>query len=58
MRKRTHVTMTARDFRSTDSALMPTPFQNIALDLVFEVIGEERINRTHKEYMEIAAKLP
>ena len=36
----------------------PTPIQNIALDLVFEVMGEERINRTDKEYMEIAAKLP
>jgi hypothetical protein len=36
----------------------PTSIQNIALELVFEVMGEERINRSREEYMEIAAKLP
>jgi len=35
-----------------------TAIQNIALDQVFDVMGEERINRTPKEYMEIAAQLP
>jgi hypothetical protein len=36
----------------------PTPIQNIALDLVFEVMGEERVNRTSQEYRAIAARLP
>ena len=35
-----------------------TSVQNIVLDLVFEVMGEERINRTQREYMAIAARLP
>lgn len=36
----------------------PTPHQNIALDLVFLVMGEERLNRTQQEYLDIAARLP
>ena len=36
----------------------PTPIQNIALNLVFAVLGEHRFNRTYDEYMNIAAKLP
>jgi hypothetical protein len=36
----------------------PTQIQNIALDLIFAVMGEERINRTYDEYMAIAARLP
>jgi hypothetical protein len=36
----------------------PTPIQNIALHLIFAVMGEDRINRTYDEYMAIAARLP
>jgi hypothetical protein len=36
----------------------PTPIQEIALNLMFAVMRERRINRTHKEYMAIAANLP
>jgi hypothetical protein len=36
----------------------PTPIQNIALNLIFAVMGEGRINRSYSEYMAIAAKLP
>ena len=36
----------------------PTPIQNIALDLAFAAVGEDRINRTQEEYAAIAAKLP
>lgn len=36
----------------------PTPVQNKVLDLVFEIMHEERINRTYEEYMAIAARLP
>lgn len=36
----------------------PTPNQNIALALVFEVMGEEQMNRGYEEYMAIAARLP
>jgi hypothetical protein len=35
-----------------------TPIQNLALDLVFEVMAEERINRRYEEYLAIAARLP
>ena len=35
-----------------------TSFQNIALSLVFDVMGESRYNRSYQEYMEIAARLP
>ncbi|MBN8966158.1 MAG: hypothetical protein J0H89_12455 [Rhizobiales bacterium] len=35
-----------------------TSTENIAIDLVFDVLGEERLNRTSKEYMDIAARLP
>jgi hypothetical protein len=38
--------------------IFPTPYQNIALDLTFLVMGEERINRTQEEYFDIAARLP
>lgn len=36
----------------------PTVIQDIALNLVFSVMGERRINRTQQEYAAIAAKLP
>jgi hypothetical protein len=36
----------------------PTPTQDIALNLVFVVMEEERNNRTYGEYMAIAARLP
>jgi hypothetical protein len=36
----------------------PTNIQDIALNLVFAVMGEQRINRTQQEYAAIAAKLP
>jgi hypothetical protein len=35
----------------------PTPIQEIAINLIFAVMGEERINRTYDEYMAIAARL-
>lgn len=43
---------------STNSSAFPTMVQNIALDLVFEVMGEGRINRTTEEYHAIARRLP
>ena len=36
----------------------PTPIQNITLDLAFDVMGESRINRTQRAYMDIAARFP
>jgi hypothetical protein len=36
----------------------PTPIQDIALNLIFRVMGERRCNRTREEYAAIAAKLP
>lgn len=36
----------------------PTPIQDIALDLAFDVMGESRINRTYQAYMDIAAQFP
>ena len=36
----------------------PTVIQNIALSLIFAVMGECRYNRTLDEYMAIAARLP
>jgi hypothetical protein len=36
----------------------PTVLQDIALNLVFAVMGEQRINRTQQEYAAITAKLP
>jgi hypothetical protein len=36
----------------------PTPIQDIALNLIFAVMGESRINRTYDEYMAIATRLP
>jgi hypothetical protein len=36
----------------------PTPIQDIALNFVFAVMHEERVNRTRDEYMAIAAGLP
>jgi len=36
----------------------PTPIQDIAINLTFAVMGEERVNRTYDEYMAIAARLP
>jgi hypothetical protein len=37
---------------------LPTPIQEIALNLIFTVMGERRCNRTPGEYAAIAAKLP
>jgi hypothetical protein len=37
---------------------LPTPIENVVLDIAFDLIGESRINRTHDEYMQIAARLP
>ena len=37
---------------------LPTPIENIVLDVAFDLIGESRINRTHDEYVQIAARLP
>lgn len=36
----------------------PTAVQNIVLSLIFAIRGESRMNRTQKEYQEIAARLP
>jgi len=36
----------------------PTPFQDIALNLIFTVVGECRFNRTREEYTAIARNLP
>ena len=36
----------------------PTTIQDIALNLIFAVMGERRFNRMHHEYMAIAARLP
>jgi len=36
----------------------PTSTQNIAINLIFEWMGEERYNRTYEEYMNIAKRLP
>jgi hypothetical protein len=36
----------------------PTSIQEIALNLIFVVMGESRINRTFDEYMAIAKRLP
>lgn len=35
-----------------------TSRENLALNLIFEHMGEERMNRTAKEYEAIAAALP
>jgi hypothetical protein len=37
---------------------LPTPIQDIAINLVFAAMGEEIINRTSEEYSQIAAGLP
>ena len=37
---------------------LPTPIQDIALNLVFDEMGECRFNRTYQAYMDIAARLP
>lgn len=34
------------------------PYENLALSLIFEVMGETRFNRSSGEYMAIAARLP
>jgi hypothetical protein len=36
----------------------PTPIQDIALNLIFGIMGECRVNRRAHEYAEIAARLP
>jgi hypothetical protein len=36
----------------------PTPIQNLALKLIFAVMGESRFSRTPDEYKAIAARLP
>jgi hypothetical protein len=48
-----------RDFGDmTKRAQFTTPIQDIALNLMFAVMGEKRFNRTYDEYMDIAARLP
>ena len=42
----------------TRKQIGPTVIQDIALNLVFSVMGERRINRAQQEYADIAAKLP
>lgn len=39
-------------------ARFPTSIENIALDLIFEYMGESRSNRTFDDYMRIASELP
>jgi hypothetical protein len=39
-------------------SLFPTSAENIALDLIFHWLGEERCNRTMDEYRSIAKRLP
>ncbi len=36
----------------------PTSKQNIALNLIFDWLGESRYNRTDEEFAEIASRLP
>lgn len=36
----------------------PTPAENIVINLIFEWLGESRINRRFDEYMAIAARFP
>ena len=36
----------------------PTPIQDIALNLIFAEMDEERINRSDDEYRDIAARVP
>jgi len=42
----------------TSHGTFPDPIQNLALGLVFEVMGERRLNRTYSEYEDIAERLP
>jgi hypothetical protein len=39
-------------------AKFPTPIQNLALSLTFDVMGERQNDRTAQEYKDIAARLP
>lgn len=48
----------SRIFAVKHRQAFPTPIQNLALNLVFEVMGEDRENRTAQEYEDIAARLP
>jgi hypothetical protein len=41
-----------------DMRRFPTPIENIVLNAVFHLMNEERFDRTHKEYMQIADRLP
>ena len=36
----------------------PTSRENLAISIAFDLLGESRYNRTHEEYMAIAARLP
>jgi hypothetical protein len=36
----------------------PTPFENIAIDFLYEWLGECRFNRSMEEYRSIARRLP
>jgi hypothetical protein len=42
----------------SDRRRLTTPIQEIALNWIFVVMNENRINRTYDEYMAIAARLP
>jgi hypothetical protein len=37
---------------------LPTLVQDIAVRLMFKVMGEEQVNRTYEEYADIARRLP
>ncbi len=39
-------------------ASIPTPYEKIALNLIFEWLGESRYNRSAEEYKAIAARIP
>lgn len=36
----------------------PTSAENVAIDIIFQLMGESRINRTYEEYMAIKNRLP
>jgi hypothetical protein len=40
------------------SSPFPTSKENIAINIIFEWLGESRINRSYDHYMAIARRLP
>jgi len=47
-----------RDSTMKQRPQVVTPIQNVALNQIFAVMGEERINRSIDEYMDVVARLP